>query len=115
MKVLDDVRDALTVAGRQVFGEPIVKDGLTVIPVARVSGGGGGGGAKGFPETPAAPGGVGVALEARPAGAFVIDAGDVRWMPAFDLNRAIAGGVALAIVGILSWRSVARAQARRRP
>jgi len=113
MKVLDDVRDTFTVAGRQVFGAPYTKDRLTVIPVARVAGGGGGGGAKGFPEPPA-PGGAGVVLEATPAGAFVIKGEDVRWMPAFDLNRAIAGGVALAIVGVLSWRSVARALARRR-
>jgi uncharacterized spore protein YtfJ len=112
MKVLDDVRDAFTVAGRQVFGEPYAKNGLTVIPVARVSGGGGGGGAKGYPETPA-PGGAGVAVEARPAGAFVIQGENVRWMPAFDLNRAIAGGVLLGIVATLSWRSVAKARARR--
>lgn len=114
MKVLDDVRDAFTMAGRQVFGEPVVKDGVTVIPVAAVSGGGGGGGAKGFPETPA-PGGAGVAVEAKPAGAFVIKDGGVTWMPAFDLNRAIGAGMMLAILGVLSWRSVARAQARRRP
>ena len=112
MKVLDDVRDAFTIAGKQVFGEPVAKDGLTVIPVAKVSGGGGGGGAQGFPETPA-PGGAGVAVEARPAGAFVIKDDQVTWMPAFDLNRAIAGGVVLAVIGVLSWRSVARAQARR--
>lgn len=113
MKVLDDVRDAFTVAGRQVFGEPVEKDGLTVIPVARVSGGGGGGGAKGFPDTPA-PGGAGVAVEARPAGAFVIKDHEVTWMPAFDLNRAITAGVVLGLIGVLSWRSVARTQARRR-
>ena len=112
MKVLDDVRDIFTVAARQVFGEPYSKDGLTVIPVASVAGGGGGGGAKGFPEQPA-PGGAGLALEAKPAGAFVIKGADVTWMPAFDLNRAIASGVALAIIGVLSWRSVARSQARR--
>ena len=112
MKVLDDVSATFTHAGQQVFGEPVTKDGLTVIPVARVSGGGGGGGAKGFPEV-AAPGGAGVALDARPAGAFVIKGESVTWMPTFDLNRAIAGGVALAIIGVLSWWSVARAQARR--
>lgn len=112
MKVIDDVRDAFTVAGRQVFGEPQVKNGVTVIPVARVSGGGGGGGAKGFPETPA-PGGAGVAVEARPAGAFVIKGDDVRWMPAFDLNRAIAGGVMLVIVSVLCWRSVVKMTAGR--
>lgn len=112
MKVLEDVREAFTMAGREVFGEPYVKNGVTVIPAARVSGGGGGGGAKGYPETPAA-GGAGVAVEARPAGAFVIKGENVTWMPAFDLNGAIAAGVVLAVIGALSWRSVARARARR--
>ena len=113
MKVLDDVRDAFTLAGRLVFGEPYSRDGVTLIPVARVSGGGGGGGGKGFPETPA-PGGVGLAVDARPAGAFVIHGDDVRWTPAFDLNRAIAGGVLLCVVAVLSWRSVAKARMRHR-
>jgi len=112
MKVLDDVREAFTVAGREVFGEPYVKDGVTVIPAARVSGGGGGGGAKGFPDTPA-PGGAGLAVEAKPAGAFVVRGDSVTWMPAFDVNAAIAAGVMLAILGVFSWRSVARARARR--
>ncbi len=112
MKVLDDVREAFTVAGREVFGEPYVRDGVTVIPAARVSGGGGGGGAKGFPDTPA-PGGAGLAVEAKPAGAFVVRGDSVTWMPALDLNAAIAGGVMLAVLGVLSWRSVARARARR--
>ena len=33
-----------TFAVRKVFGEPVEKDGMVVIPVATVSGGGGGGG-----------------------------------------------------------------------
>jgi uncharacterized spore protein YtfJ len=113
MKVIDDVREAFTVAGKQVFGEPYVKDGLTVIPVAHVSGGGGGGGAEGFPEE-RAPGGAGVAVDAKPAGAFVIRGEEVSWSPAFDLNRAIAGGILLGVIAMLSWRSVAKAQTRRR-
>lgn len=111
MKVIDEVRDAVTVAGRQVFGEAQVKNGVTVIPVAKVSAGGGGGGAKGFPETPA-PGGAGLAVDARPAGAFVIKGDDVRWMPAFDLNRAITGAVMFGIVAVLCWRSVVKIVAR---
>src|SRR5579871_3194043 len=103
MKLMDQVRDAIDLGGRRVFGEPYEKDGITVIPVARVMGGGGGG--EGTPEggEPAAGGGLG--FDARPAGAFVVKGDDVTWMPAFDLNRAIAGGVAMAIIGILSWRS----------
>ena len=51
-------------------------------------------------------------LEARPADAFVIRGGDVRWVPAFDVNRVIFVSQLLAIVAVLSWRSVARARAR---
>lgn len=40
-EVLTQARDAMTV--RRVFGEPIERDGLTIIPVANVMGGGGGG------------------------------------------------------------------------
>ena len=111
MKMIDDVRDAVTATSRQVFGEVQVKNGVTVIPMARVSAGGGGGGAKGFPETPA-PGGVGLAVDVRPAGAFVIKGDDVRWMPAFDLIRTFAGGVMLGIVAVLCWRSVVKVVVR---
>ena len=48
------------------------------------------------------------------AGAFVIKGEDVSWIPAIDLNRIILGAQVLLIVAILSWRSVARARARKR-
>lgn len=53
-------------------------------------------------------------LEAGPAGVFVIKGDRVAWTPAFDLNRAIACGVAMCVIAALSWRSVAKARARRR-
>jgi len=40
--VIAQARDALTV--KRVFGEPYEKNGVTMIPVARVQGGAGGGG-----------------------------------------------------------------------
>lgn len=40
-EMVTNARDVLTV--RRVFGEPVTQDGVTVIPVARVSGGAGGG------------------------------------------------------------------------
>jgi uncharacterized spore protein YtfJ len=40
--VIAQARDALTV--KRVFGEPYEKDGVTVIPAARVQGGAGAGG-----------------------------------------------------------------------
>ena len=105
MKLLDQVKDVVT--GAAVFGEPYVKNGVTVIPASRVMGGGGGGQAA---DDQAGGGGVG--LDARPVGVFVIKGDDVRWVPAFDLNRVIFVAQLVAIIAILSWRSVARAQAR---
>jgi len=110
MKILDQVKIILSDA--HVFGEPFEKDGLTIIPASRVFGGGGGGGA-GVVAGGDAGGGAGVGLEARPAGAFVIKNGDVTWVPAVDWTRIVIGMQLVAIIGVLSWRSVARAMARR--
>jgi uncharacterized spore protein YtfJ len=43
-EVIAQARDALTV--KRVFGEPYEKDGVTIIPAARVQGTAGGGGAR---------------------------------------------------------------------
>lgn len=106
MKILDQIRELVT--GTTGFREPYEKNGVTVIAALKVSGGGGGG------EDASAAGGGGVGLDARPAGAFVIKGEDVSWIPAIDLNRIILGAQVLLIVAILSWRSVARARARKR-
>jgi uncharacterized spore protein YtfJ len=106
MKVFDQIREVVT--GTAVFGQPYEKNGVTVIPASKVTGGGGGG----ETATPEEAGGGGVGVDARPAGAFVITGNDVRWIPAFDLNRVILMGQLLAIVAVLSWRSVAKARAR---
>ena len=105
MKILDQVRDVVT--GATVFGQPYEKNGVTVIPAAKVSGGGGGG------EGSDQAGGAGVGLDARPAGAFVIKGDDVSWIPAIDINRAIFMGQVVLLAAILSWRSVARLRAKR--
>jgi hypothetical protein len=79
----------------QVFGPPVQRDGVTVVPVAHVRAGGGLGGAahRGPHET---NGGFG--FVARPAGAWIIeDSGAVRWQPAFDVTRiAVLGQVTAA-------------------
>ncbi|MBX6341484.1 MAG: sporulation protein, partial [Thermomicrobiaceae bacterium] len=62
-ELLSQVRDTMTV--RRVFGEPYEKDGVTVIPVARVAGGGGGGTGEGE-QGKGSGGGFGVG--ATPAG-----------------------------------------------
>src|SRR5690242_3008763 len=106
-EVIDRARDAFNV--RRVFGDPIQQGAVTLVPAAWVSGGGGGGGGEG-PAVEGAAGaekaessgrgyGSGFGLRARPAGAFVLRNGKVRWMPAVDVNRIILG--AQVLVGIL--------------
>lgn len=78
---------------RGVYGEPVDRDGVTIVPAARVSGGGGGGGGV-APDDEARNGqsegsGMGFGLRARPAGAWVIKEGDATWKPAFDLGRVL--------------------------
>lgn len=108
MRILDQVRDV--VGGARVFGDPYEKNGLTLIPAFRVSGGGGGGQDAGADA--AAGGGVG--MQARPVGAFVIKDGDVSWLPAVDVTRIILGGQIVMIAALLTLRTIVRARARRR-
>jgi uncharacterized spore protein YtfJ len=100
MNVDDMIRgtqDTMTV--KRVYGEPIERDGLTIIPAAKVTGGGGGGG----DAENNAGGGFGV--RARPVGAYVIKDGKVSWEPALDLNRIILGGQIVAIFFLLVLRA----------
>jgi uncharacterized spore protein YtfJ len=107
-QMVSTAQDAITV--RRVYGEPYEKDGVTVIPAARVAGGVGGGsgqeqgghqsGAKGQEGE-----GGGFGVHATPAGAFVVKDGNVRWVPALDPQRALAtiGVVTIAVVVARSW------------
>ena len=111
--VFGAVREALS--ARQVFGEPVERDGVTVIPAATVIGGGGGGAGDAAPNgDDAAPGerrgggGMGFGLIAWASGAFEIREGRVTWRPAIDVTRVLlaAVGVALVLVkAILAARS----------
>ncbi|HKC73534.1 MAG TPA: spore germination protein GerW family protein [Chloroflexota bacterium] len=95
---------------KRVFGEPYEKDGMTIIPVAAVAGGAGGGSGPDPQGNAGAGGGFGVA--ARPVGVYVIQDGQVRWEPAFDLNRVILGGQLVVVIILLTLRSILKARAR---
>jgi hypothetical protein len=86
-------RDAIS--GRRVYSEPVERDGVTIVPAARVVGGTGGGGDE------AGNGGGGFGLFARPVGAWEIRAGRVRWRPALDVNRLL---LLVAAVGVFALR-----------
>lgn len=86
----------------RVFGEPVERNGLTVIPAALVAGGGGGGGGHDDKGQEGQGGGFGVA--ARPAGVYVIRGDQVRWQPAVDANRVIVVLGTVVIAFLLSRR-----------
>ena len=93
---------------RRVFGEPFESDGVTVIPAARVQGAVGGGGG----QAPGGEGGTGTgfATNTKPFGVFVIKDGEVGWRPAVDVNRMIVGFQVVAIVALLTVRSIVKAR-----
>lgn len=120
--------DTLTV--RRVFGEAYEKDGLLVIPVAKVMGmtglGAGGGEGSGNPAwarrrhdepTPADEaemghgeghgGGGGYGVRIKPLGVYVVDATGARWNPAVDVTRIVLGGQLVGAwaltIGLAAW------------
>lgn len=92
-----DARQAMR--AQTAFAEPVVQNGLTIVPAARTRGGFGGGGGEG--EAGQGSGsGMGYGMSARPIGAFVISDEEVTWKPAIDLNLAfiLAGAVAALVI-----------------
>jgi uncharacterized spore protein YtfJ len=108
-EVLTQARDAMSV--KRVFGEPYEKNGVTVIPAARVQGGAGGGGGEG-PEGQGRGSGSGFGLAARPVGAYLIHGDEVTWRPAVDLNRIVLGAQVVAVVALLTLRAIVKARAK---
>ena len=109
--VIAQARDALTV--KRVFGEPYEKDGVTIIPAARVQGGAGGGSGE-DPNSQGRGSGSGFGVTARPVGAFIVRDGDLSWRPAVDVNRIILGGQVVLVVALLTVRAIVRTRSKRR-
>jgi uncharacterized spore protein YtfJ len=113
-ELIKGIREAFSV--RQVFGEPVERDGVTVIPAATMIGGGGGGGGGGAQQSsnqdgeaePQGQSGLGVGFGGLmwPAGAFEIRDDRVTWRPAIDVTRVLVMVLVLAI-------AVVRARGRR--
>ena len=100
-ELLTKARDNLSVS--TVFAPPIDKDGITVIPAARIAGGSGGG--SGTDEDGEQGEGGGFGIHAKPAGVYVIDNGKVSWQPAVDPNR-IVGAVAAVVIALVVARTI---------
>ena len=103
-------RDVLSV--KRVFGKPIERDGVIVIPAAYVAGGGGGGG--GIQPDGNIGSGGGFGVHARPAGALVVRDDGVEWVPARDPERRLAIYATLGALGLLTLRTLLPRRRRRR-
>jgi uncharacterized spore protein YtfJ len=117
-ELLDEAKD--TIGSKGVFGTPYEKNGVTVIPAARIMGGAGVGegpvqrstddsAATDEGATSTGSGG-GFGVSGQPTGAFVIKGNEVRWVPAVDVNRLMFGFQIVLIAFFLAWRSIARAR-----
>jgi uncharacterized spore protein YtfJ len=97
-------------SAKLVYGEPVERDDVVVIPAAAVFGGGGGGDADALPlDGLPLREGAGFGVLARPAGAFVLRKGTVKWVPALDVTRL---GLAAAVTVVALARVFAK-RARR--
>ncbi|MBA3717390.1 MAG: sporulation protein [Actinobacteria bacterium] len=94
-ELLKGAREAMSV--KKVFGDPVEQGGVTVIPVAKIGGGGGGGG-----DTDG-NGGGGFGLAAKPAGAYVITDGEVKWKPAVNPSQRVLGWQLVTAFAIFVW------------
>lgn len=101
--IISQARDAITV--KRAFGEPYEKNGLTVIPVAKVQGGAGGGEGE-RPQNQETGSGSGFGLAARPVGTYLIRGDQVTWHPAVDVNRIVLGGQVVAVAALFTVRAI---------
>jgi uncharacterized spore protein YtfJ len=87
-----------TARAARIFGEPVERDGVTVIPVATARWGlGGGGGRKGLVARGEGMGGGG-GVVVRPAGYIEIRGGGARYRPIVDPKVLIGAGIAGAFL-----------------
>jgi uncharacterized spore protein YtfJ len=100
-----------------VFGDPVDREGITIIPVARVGFGYGGGGGNGRRHSEIAQsggGGGGVSL-AAPAGYIKIQDGNAQFTPIRDPLVAVVLPLAMFIAGFAAPRLVRGLLRRRTP
>jgi uncharacterized spore protein YtfJ len=89
---------------KSVYGEPVVIEGTTLVPVAAVQFGFGAGSGSENEDAPSGAGGGGVAI---PFGAYVSDATGVRFRP--NLITLVAVAIPFVWVAGHAWSRVIRA------
>jgi uncharacterized spore protein YtfJ len=101
--LLERIAQSIHADAKQVYGEPVERDGTTIIPVARVQWGFGGGGlGRGAGER----GGGGGGARATPAGYIELRDGTSRYRPIIDTSLAalVVTGALGVLAGILISR-----------
>lgn len=112
MDVLEGLDDRVRVVVDRVVGEPVERDGATVIPVVAVRAGGGGGSGS-DPGSGGQGGGGGWGAVARPVGAYVVRDGSVEYQPAVDVTRLVIGAQILLGLALLVVRRIVGRRRRR--
>jgi uncharacterized spore protein YtfJ len=104
-----------SISGHRSFGPAFEKDGILVVPVAYVFGGGGGGESDepAKPEARKKGSGGGYGLVSWPIGAYVVQDGQVRWVPVIDPGLMMTTGALAIAVVIKSLRRKRRRVHRR--
>ena len=103
-KIVRALRDA---AGcHQVYGEPVERDGVTVIPAATVIGGGGRGVSPGDADSTGTSEGGGWGGIAWASGAFEVRESGVTWRRSTDYTALliVAASIAVALIRIFERR-----------
>ncbi len=107
--IADRLHENATV--QTVYGEPIVAEGKTIIPVARVRFGFGGGGgtqenhtSNGSTKPAASGGGGGGGAEVSPVGFIEITAGETRYVSIEDRRKAVRAVVLALLIGLFMLR-----------
>lgn len=93
---------------KQVYGEPVERDGTTIIPVARVQWGFGGGG---IGRGPAERGGGGGGARAYPAGFIELKDGKAEFRPIHDptsTGALLSAGALGLIAGLVLAKLIRR-------
>jgi uncharacterized spore protein YtfJ len=123
-ELLDRMAENLSV--RRSFGEAYEREGLLIIPVAFVAGGGGGGEgpikppatghtpaietakpADGAPSDVRPPTGTGGGFGGLvlPIGVYVVKGDQVRWVPAFDATLIVLGSLSVVRAFVNRWKN----------
>lgn len=100
-ELIDSAVDHLKASAsvKTVYGEPVVVEGKTVIPVAKVAYGFGSGKGKG-PESKGEGEGVGGGVAAKPVGVVEIDKGVTTFVPIAPKKTAFVAAVIASGIGL---------------